>query len=73
MISNLEICLIEDRRQAVLEGVIKGKQEGRQEGRQEEKLSLARKLLLRGHSIVDIMELTDLSAEEVEKLAKSMQ
>ena len=65
MISNLEICLTEDRRQAVLEG--------RQEGRQEEKLSLARKLLLRGHSIVDIMELTDLSAEEVEKLAKSMQ
>ncbi len=73
MISNVERVMAKERHRYILEGKLEGRQEGRQEGKQEEKLIIARKLLLRGNSIADIVELTDLSVEEVERLAKSMQ
>ena len=81
MISNVERVMEKDRRRFILEGKLEGKLEGRQEGiqegRQEGELKsrqdIARKLLLRGYARADIVELTELSAEEIERLAKSMQ
>ena len=68
MISNVEVVMEKERHRHILEGEIKGRQEVSLKITE-----IARKLLLRGHSIVDIMELTDLSAEEVEKLTKNIQ
>ena len=69
MISNVEIVMQKDRHRAFLEG----KQEGELKGELKAKLEFARKLLLLGHSMADIIELTDLPADELEKLAKTLQ
>ena len=73
MISNVEIVMQKDRHRAFLEGKQEGKQEGELKGELKAKLEFARKLLLRGHSMADIIELTDLPADELEKLAKTIQ
>ena len=57
--------LIEQGRQ---EGLQKGRQEGRQEGRREALLQTARKLLARGMSLDEVVEMTDLPLDEVQKL-----
>jgi predicted transposase/invertase (TIGR01784 family) len=46
----------------------KGLEKGKAEGKNEEKIELARKMLLRGHSVEDISELTNLSIGEIRKL-----
>jgi len=51
------------------EGLREGLQRGRQEGRIEEKRELARKALAKGMSPSEVAELTELSLEEVQKLA----
>ena len=81
MISNVEIVMQKDRHLAFLEGEIKGEIKGRQEGEikgeikgeRKAKLEFARKLLIRGHSMADIIDLTGLPADELEQLAKTLQ
>ena len=51
------------------EGEQVGLQKGRQEGRLEEKCEVARKALAKGMSPADVAELTELSLEDVQKLA----
>lgn len=53
---------------AKLEGKEEGRQEGREEGKKIEQENIARKMKSRGLSIPDIMELTGLTSEEIEKL-----
>jgi predicted transposase YdaD len=50
-------------------GLQKGRQEGRQEGRREALLQTARKALAKGMNPAEVAELTELSLEEVQKLA----
>ncbi|QDR81680.1 Rpn family recombination-promoting nuclease/putative transposase [Sporomusa termitida] len=61
MISNIEIALAESHRRAQLEGRLEGK------------LAVARKLLLRGHTPADIMDLTELTAAQIQELTKELQ
>jgi predicted transposase/invertase (TIGR01784 family) len=49
-------------------GIEKGEAKGLERGKIEEKIDLARKMLLKGHSVEDISELTNLSIEEIKKL-----
>jgi len=80
MITNIEITLEREFRQAKQEGeaagLIRGRQEGWQEGKQEgwleAKREIARNMLRRGHSPADVIELTGLSAAELDKLAQEM-
>ncbi len=48
------------------------KQEGKREGREEEKKQIAKKLLLKGTDIDMVIELTDLTIEEVEAIKKEI-
>ena len=73
MISNVEIVMEKERHRAFLEGELKGELKGRQEGERKAKLEFAHKLLLRGNAMADIIELTGLDADELEKLAKTLQ
>ena len=45
-----------------------GREEGRKEGRKEKQLEIAKKLLKKGMTIEEIVEITELSKEEIEKL-----
>ena len=45
-----------------------GREEGRQEGREEEKRELAKKMKVKNMDIHDIIEITGLTKEEIEKL-----
>ena len=49
-------------------GYDKGLEEGIKQGKMQDKLEIARKLLKKGKSIEEIMELTELKKEEIEKL-----
>jgi len=48
------------------------KQEGVKEGIKEEKYSVAKKLLIKGQDIDTVMDVTELTREEIEKLIKEM-
>ena len=72
MITNIEITLEREFRQAKQEGWQEGRQEGKQEGWSEAKREIARNMLRRGHSPADVIELTGLSAAELDKLAQEM-
>lgn len=50
------------------EGMKQGKQEGMKQGKQEKQKEIAKKMLDKGISIEEIIELTQLSKEEIEKL-----
>lgn len=69
MISNVEIVMEKERHRAFLEGELHGEIKGEHKA----KLEIARKLLLRGNSMAEIIELTGLPADEIEKLAKTLQ
>ncbi|MBI4778027.1 Rpn family recombination-promoting nuclease/putative transposase [Candidatus Desantisbacteria bacterium] len=56
------------REEGMKEGENKGKIEGKIEGRMEEKLEVAEKLLKKGMSVEDIIDLTGLKKEQIEKL-----
>ena len=48
----------------------KGYEEGIEDGRKDEKIEIAKKMLSKGNNIEDIIDLTGLSIEEIEKLRK---
>ena len=50
------------------EGMKKGLQEGLHEGKMSEKKDIAKKMLEIGMDVEQIMKITDLSKEEIEKL-----
>jgi predicted transposase/invertase (TIGR01784 family) len=50
------------------EALAKGRLEGRLEGREEKGIEIARKMLLKGKGIEEIVEFTGLSYKEIEKL-----
>ena len=54
--------------EAMDKGTEKGRNEGLKEGRQEERLLLAKRLLEMGDSVEKVMEVTDLSREEIQHL-----
>lgn len=53
---------------AKLEGLLEGRQEGIQEGRIEEKRKIVEKMKSKGYPIEDIIDVTGLTTEEIEKL-----
>lgn len=55
-------------REGMREGMKEGKKEGRKEGRKEEKVKIARQLLQMEMPIEQIIKVTELSKEEIEKL-----
>jgi predicted transposase/invertase (TIGR01784 family) len=55
------------RQEGQLEGILKGKTEGKLEG----KIEIAMKALKKGLPLADIVELTGLSEEEIDKISKS--
>lgn len=67
-----EVGLKEGREKGLQEGREKGLEEGREEGREEgekiKQLEIARKMKLKGFSTEDIIDVTGLSVENIEKL-----
>ena len=57
----------EGKAEGLAEGEAKGKIEGRAEGEKDKAISIARKMLLRGSSIEEVMEIAGLSKKEIEK------
>ncbi len=49
-------------------GIQKGRVEGRAEGRYNQKIEIAKKMLLKNKNIEEIIDFTDLTKEEIEKL-----
>ena len=52
------------------EGIVKGEAIGMVKGKMEEKIEIAQKMLKRGHPIDEIMEDTELTAEQIKGTAK---
>ena len=50
------------------QGIEQGKKEGIEQGRKEEKIETAKKLLAKNRSLEEIMELTELSEQEIMQL-----
>jgi predicted transposase/invertase (TIGR01784 family) len=55
------------------EGFKKGKEEGKIEGEKQKTVKIAKKMLKKGSSIEDVLEITELSIEEIEKIKKEME
>ena len=53
---------------ATNKGIEQGKKEGIEQGRKEEKIETAKKLLAKNRSLEEIMELTELSEQEIMQL-----
>ena len=68
MISNIEISLQEMQEQALIKGELRGLEKGELRGMEKNALKVARKMLLKGMPLDTIVELTELSQEEVLKL-----
>ena len=64
----LRLKAIRDEMNIRYSGYIDGKAEGRAEGKNERNIEIAKKLLRKKMSIQDIVEVTGLSIEEIEKL-----
>ena len=58
----------EGREEGRQEGVKEGRREGTEKGKKEEKIAIAKKLLKKGYSVEQIMEITDLKEEEIKEL-----
>lgn len=54
--------------EGIKKGIKEGRKEGREEGRKEEKVKIARQLLKIGMPIEQIIEITELSQKEIEKI-----
>lgn len=63
-----EVGLKEGREKGLQEGHEKGLEEGREEGEKIKQLEIARKMKLKGFSTEDIIDVTGLSVENIEKL-----
>ena len=62
-----KIGLMDDQ-EAIRTAKEEGKAEGREEGREEEKKNMARKMIIKGLSIEDIIEVTGFSEQEIKSL-----
>lgn len=63
--------LYESRRLAIMDyntGIEVAKEEGKKQGKKEKQLEIAKKLLSKGMAVEEIIELTELTKEEIEKL-----
>jgi predicted transposase/invertase (TIGR01784 family) len=67
------MTLLERDREKIAEGIEKGREEGRQEGSTEKALRVAEKMLRRGDSLEDIVDITELPMEKVLELRKKYQ
>lgn len=71
-----ELRMQDARKKALREGLEEGRQEGRKEGRkegrQEEKESTARRLLIRGLSVSEVVEITELEEELVLEIQQKL-
>lgn len=54
--------------ESLAEGHAEGREEGREEGRNERSIEIARKMLAKGRPIEEIMECTDLTSEEINRI-----
>ena len=72
MQTNIERILDEALQQKLEEGRAIGLEEGRELGREEGKRAVARKLLLKGMDIPFIVEMTELSEEEIERIKREL-
>lgn len=70
MIQNdvLDTAKLEGLQEGREEGRKKGREEGREEGRFEEKRQIVQKMKSKGYPLEDIMDMTGLSAEDIERL-----
>jgi len=68
----IETAKEEGREEGREEGIEKGREEGREEGGNEKAVRIAEKMIKRGDCIGDIIELTELTHEEVSKLQVSL-
>ena len=55
-------------KQGMKQGIEQGMEQGIKEGRKSEKIELAKKMKNKGFSIQEIIDITELSKEEVEKI-----
>ena len=51
-----------------LKGIEKGREEGIEKGIETERIRTIKKMLMKGLSVEDIMDITELSAEEIERI-----
>lgn len=58
----------EVRREGIAEGIKEGLEKGLKEGKREASRELAKKMLRKGFEVSDIMEMTELTETEIEKL-----
>ncbi|CEE00141.1 hypothetical protein BT1A1_0280 [Caldibacillus thermoamylovorans] len=58
----------EARREGIAEGIKEGLEKGLKEGKREASRELAKKMLRKGFEVSDIMEMTELTETEIEKL-----
>ena len=72
MQTNIERILDEALQQKLEEGRAIGLEEGRELSREEGKRAVARKLLLKGMDIPFIVETTELSEEEIERIKREL-
>ena len=56
------------REEGLEEGRKEGRKEGREQGQKESQIKIAKKMLDKGKSIEEIIEFTELTREEIEKL-----
>jgi predicted transposase YdaD len=61
--------LAEGRAEGLAEGLAKGEAKGKAEGKAEGLAEIAGKMLLKGKNIEEIMDITDLSIEEIKEIA----
>ncbi|WP_026896032.1 hypothetical protein [Clostridiisalibacter paucivorans] len=61
MVYNLERTLDDIKQEGILEGRLEGKKEGKREG----KIEVAKKLLKKGLSIEEVLEITELDIEKI--------
>ncbi len=70
VLENIDVLMYYDRDKLLREGAYDdGLAHGKKEGIKENKIEIAKKMLSRGNDIEDIIELTDLSKDEIKKLA----
>lgn len=67
-----EEAAAEARAEGKAEGKAEGRAEGKEEGKAEGKVSDAIKMLTKGYPVEEIMEITDLPLEDVQKLAQGL-
>ncbi|SHL79421.1 hypothetical protein [Fibrobacter sp. UWH6] len=65
--------ILYEKQGSYLQGIAEGLEKGRAETRGEEKVAVARRMLAKGMSIAEIVELAAISEAEVLKLQKEMQ